>query len=107
MITVSFTAKPDKDSGLDIYSLCLNGHAGYADMGDDIVCAGASTLYYAAVDYINSSSDFTDIEEYSEKGYGRIDFIPIEPHEGIRLMKLIMGGFRLLENAYPQNIKIL
>lgn len=107
MITVSFTTKPDKDSGLDIYSLILNGHSGYADMGDDIVCAGASTLYFTAVEYINSSSDFTDIEEHSKKGYGKINFIPIDPRYGARLMRLIMGGFRLLENAYPQNIKIL
>lgn len=107
MIEVSFTTKPDKGSGLDVYTLALNGHADYASIGDDIVCAGASTLYYTAVEHIYNSPFFTDVEEHSEKGYGRIDFIPIEPHEGVQLMKLIMGGFRLLEKSYPQNIRIV
>ena len=44
------------DSG-DIIGFHMSGHAGYAEYGSDIVCAGVSTL---AINCINSIEEFTD-----------------------------------------------
>ena len=45
MITVTFRVS---DQGL-IEKMSIKGHAGYADSGNDIVCASASTLLYTAI----------------------------------------------------------
>ncbi len=45
MITVTFRVS---DQGL-IEKMSIRGHAGYADSGNDIVCASASTLLYTAI----------------------------------------------------------
>ncbi|MCQ2516343.1 MAG: ribosomal-processing cysteine protease Prp [Saccharofermentans sp.] len=42
MITVRIV----RDSSRRVTGIFLNGHSGYAEVGSDIVCAGASTLVY-------------------------------------------------------------
>jgi hypothetical protein len=37
--------------------ICVEGHSGYADAGEDIVCAGISVL---TINFINSVESFTD-----------------------------------------------
>ena len=42
MITVII----DKDENKRINAIYMNGHSGFSTSGTDIVCAGASTLFY-------------------------------------------------------------
>ena len=44
MITVTLNRKAET------LSLCVTGHAGFASMGQDIVCAAASILVYTAAE---------------------------------------------------------
>ncbi|MGL6173994.1 MAG: ribosomal-processing cysteine protease Prp [Cellulosilyticaceae bacterium] len=52
MICVELYYKKDT-----IYRFKVSGHAGYADAGSDIVCAGVSTL---VINTINSIEELTD-----------------------------------------------
>ena len=43
------------------HRLSVKGHAGYSDHGDDIVCAGVSSISFALVGYLHHAG--CDIEE--------------------------------------------
>ena len=48
MIIIEITSKNN-----EIVSIEMNGHSGYAENGKDIVCAGVSSLVYAALNSFN------------------------------------------------------
>ena len=53
MITVTVSKNED-----GIYNrICMHGHAGYAEYGQDIVCAAASALF---INTVNAIEKFTD-----------------------------------------------
>ena len=50
--------KKSTDSGNDLYcGIVIKGHAGYAEEGEDIICAAVSAL---AINFYNSVETFTD-----------------------------------------------
>lgn len=70
MITVIFLVT----SGGLIEKMSINGHSGYADSGEDIVCASASTLLYTA---IASLEDLCGLKDFYELRDGdKKEFIP-------------------------------
>lgn len=71
--------------------LKLSGHAGYAPSGSDIVCAAASILAYTLAE------GGAEIEERSDGG------MYITGNR--RGMELIAGGYRLLAENYPKNVR--
>ncbi len=103
MITVVF----DKNSDNKIIALFMNGHAGYAEEGFDIICSAASTLFYTAVNSLSEMCGLdpnviAEIKEDSGDG---------EVHTSIKLsdidksvedkvqtiMETILCGFKTLE----------
>ena len=71
----------------------IEGHAGYAEAGEDIVCAGVSVL---AINFINSVDTFTDdkfIVDSDENG-GFINFrFTVDPSKKSQLLikSLVLG----------------
>ena len=65
---INITVKKRKGSYLDFLS---KGHAGYAEEGQDIVCAAVSALIITTV---NSLEEFTEeqIEAEADEGYSLI-----------------------------------
>ena len=55
MITVIF----ERTDG-ELTSLFMNGHSGYSEVGTDIICSSASTLFYTAV---NSLIELCGVDE--------------------------------------------
>ncbi len=104
MITVTFTESGEK------LSLRLEGHAGYAEHGKDIVCASASILAYtlaSIVDafnkkvesFVDLTSGDTTIEcECKDKD----TFIGVK---NAYIYTLI--GYALLEHNYPQYVRLI
>lgn len=109
MITVVF----DKDSDNRIIALYMNGHAGYAEEGYDIICSAASTLFYTAVNSLEemcglNPDRFAEIKE---------DDGDSDVHSSIRLtdidssiedkvqviMETIFYGFKTLEMSANDN----
>ena len=52
---------------------CMEGHSGYAEAGEDIVCAGLSVL---AINFVNSIEQLTSDEytQFEHEDDGIIDF---------------------------------
>ncbi len=79
---------------------CL-GHAGYADAGEDIVCAGISAL---VINTVNALEQFTD-EKFSvdldqKSGKIALQFDSIIGHDAELLMKTLVLGLQGIQNTY-------
>ena len=86
---------------------CL-GHAGYADEGEDIVCAGISVL---VINTINSLGIYTG-EKFStdsdeETGMISLRFEKPAGHDADLLMKSLVLGLQGIQNTYGNNYIIL
>ena len=81
----------------------VDGHAGYAPKGQDIVCEAVTALVQT---YIRSLEYLTDDKaRYSlSPGHAYIKD-PLSP-EGFLLMQSFLLGMRLLAEAYPENVEI-
>ena len=88
---------------------CL-GHAGYADEGEDIVCAGISAL---VINTINSIERFTDDETSSvsdeESGTIEFRFGKIPSHDASLLLDSMILGLEDIEDSeeYESYIDII
>ena len=81
----------------------INGHAGYADYGNDIVCASVSSIVYTTINGILNIKE--DAIKFIDK-----DTLEIEVLSNDEITtKLIQNMLTLLEDLarqYPKNIKI-
>ena len=85
---------------------CL-GHAGYADEGEDIVCAGISALVFNA---INSIEQFTSEEfELDAEVPGEIEFRFVNPpeHDAQLLMQSMVLGLQGIQENYGNEYIVL
>ena len=94
MITI--TVKKRKGSYLDFLS---KGHAGYAEEGQDIVCAAVSALIITTV---NSLDAFTDdqFEVQQDDGYVSFHFTAPVTEKGTLLMDSLILGLTEIEHSY-------
>lgn len=106
MITVNFRVSSE---GL-IKGMSLKGHSGYADSGNDIICASASTLLYTAIGSLEELCGLTDFYRLSETSRrsnlpeARVTIPDQELQKGSEgptqwIMMSIRKGFLLLEKA--------
>ena len=75
----------------EIVSIEMNGHSGYAESGKDIVCAGVSSLVYAAI------NSFDSIEEQRisiDDGMLKLNLRgkKVSDHDQI-VLKVMLNGF--------------
>ncbi len=78
--------------------LTVEGHAGYAPIGNDIVCAGASALYYT----------FLACCDAKERVEGNIRILEAEPvYKNRVVFEAVRTGLMILAENYPDNIRIL
>ena len=104
MLTVTFTESEKK------LSLRLEGHAGYAEHGKDIVCASATILAYTLASIIDTFDD--DVEAFVNLSSGdttigckcKNDIIYSKIADAFRYTKM---GYALLEHNYPQYVKLM
>lgn len=85
----------------DEFILECKGHAGYADAGNDIVCAGISTLVQTLTSYLPEITDKEEIKISS----GEV-FCMAKGAEALTCFKMILAGLRMLESSYPQYLQI-
>ena len=83
--------KKSTDSGNDLYcGIVIKGHAGYAEEGEDIICAAVSAL---AINFYNSVETFTDDFRFTS------DISP----ESQLLMNSLVLGLQNIENDYGKS----
>ncbi|RDY24030.1 ribosomal-processing cysteine protease Prp [Romboutsia maritimum] len=90
-----------------LQGFCLKGHADYAEIGYDIVCAAVTSN---AVAVINSLDKLQKVEFESVIGKeGHIECIVKDAH--LANSQLLLNHFQLaieeIKREYPKNIKIL
>ncbi len=87
----------------DIIGFRIEGHAGYADRGNDIVCAAVSVL---AVNCANSIEKFTDdfFTEREDEERGMVDFeLSGEiSQQSQLLLKSMLLGLRSIVRQYGE-----
>ncbi|MEF9990782.1 MAG: ribosomal-processing cysteine protease Prp [Romboutsia sp.] len=86
---------------------CLKGHAEYAEIGYDIVCAAVTSN---SVSVINSLDKLVKVEFEKVLGQeGHIECIVKDSH--LEKAQLLLNHFQLaieeIKREYPKNIKIL
>ena len=107
MIKVTFTESGNK------LSLRLEGHAGYAEIGKDIVCASASILAYTTAQFVIDAEKKGNLESPAEiilePGEA---FISCEPCEDIlkamqNVYSFAKSGYHILAHNYPQYVRLI
>ena len=88
----------------------VNGHAQHGTAGNDIVCAGASTLVYALAETLRVAEERGRVEANVEDKDGTF-VIWAEPSvynlsEIKAYFRVCVIGFKLLQRQYPRNIEI-
>ena len=99
MLKVTFTESGQK------LSLRLEGHAGYAEHGKDIVCASASILACTLASIVES---FDEIESFIDLTSGNTTIeCKCENNEVLDAYRFTMTGYALLEQNYPQYVRLM
>ena len=93
-------------------SLRLEGHAGYAEEGKDIVCAAASILVQTLAWYVNFGDRSKNLKSPAEIKLESGDaVVSCEPKKELaewleNAYQFAKMGFIHLSNSYPQYVKI-
>lgn len=88
--------------------LDVRGHAGYAEMGKDIVCAACSTLICTLLGQMQRLEDREEAvlcENIQEAGHCRMALELCSP-EAKASYDTIMTGFQMLADSYPDYVSI-
>lgn len=79
--------------------LDVKGHSGYAPRGQDIVCAGVSTLMFTLAEQL----DYDGVQIHMNEFHVRYD--PSD-QDAMDAARYTISGLKLLARQYPQYITI-
>ena len=83
----------------------VKGHAGFENMGKDIVCASVSSIIYTSINGI-MNIDKSAIKYEDNEKLLKIEILRKSTVVDILLNNMV-GLLEELENQYPENIKII
>lgn len=85
-------------------AITVTGHAGYAPVGQDIVCAGVTTLTQTL---IKSLEDLTEDKIQYKISPGRVDINYGNLSEKAKnLADSFFVGISMIVNEFPENVRI-
>jgi hypothetical protein len=104
MISVKIQGKKNRAS-----EIIVSGHAGFADHGEDIVCAAVSVLTISILNGLTEILGRKDLGEVVEEGYVRF-IIPEITDESMKmktdtLISTYLLGIRGIKEAYGDYIQ--
>lgn len=104
MIKVQYSQKQHK--------LRIKGHAGFAQKGEDIICAAASMIFYNLAQVLMEYNREKTMTKPVEMKYGDVSVIRAYPKTGIEPwvdhdFYYALTGFRLLANQYPEHVDVV
>lgn len=82
------------------FSVAIEGHAGYAEHGKDIVCAGVSALTGALAERVRALCFRNEIA--LESGHAYIMGSP----EAYESFATVRDGYRLIQSSYPEYVSL-
>ena len=96
-------ARYDRDG--ETHTLSVNGHAGYAEKGQDIVCAGVSAIVYALLGWLENNSEDADFVSIDENN-GEV-VISCEGDDNVASVFYMAAiGIENIMNTYPDHVDI-
>ncbi len=98
-----------RDESGFIWQYIVEGHAGFAESGRDIICSAVSVVAYTG---INALEELVGIKSYGiENGYMICSVptdIPEELKEKVRtILETIVVGFKQLQLTYEDYVSVL
>ncbi len=89
----------------------IEGHSGYAQMGSDVVCAGISTLTFALVNALLDEEAGGNIrlnKKIIDEGVVDLEIrrFSFSKSRIDGIISLAMTGFYMLEESYPDYVRI-
>lgn len=106
MVKVTFEKEDNK------LTLNIDGHAGQADVGHDIVCASCSILAYTVAQFVKEAERQGDLKTPAIVKLERGDaVISCDPTEEVRktmqdIYLFAEVGYDLLAHSYPQYVEL-
>ena len=90
--------------------IAITGHAGY-NPGNDVVCAGISTLSYTLINYLNYLAEAAKIKELhveADEGNHRIRFEKYTAYDPIvdSAIEMFIMGLKMVSEHYPNNLQV-
>ncbi|MBR6820714.1 MAG: ribosomal-processing cysteine protease Prp [Bacilli bacterium] len=98
MITVNVKRQHNK-----VYEIVIKGHAGYDEIGKDIVCAAVSSIAITTINGIISLDESIDYEE--DSGLLKIRVLK-DTEVNEKLLNNLVNMLSELVSQYPKNIEI-
>lgn len=98
-----------RDESGFIWQYIVEGHAGFAESGQDIICSAVSTVAYTG---INALDELVGIKSYGiENGY-MICSVPTDIPEDLKekvriILETIVVGFKQLQLTYEDYVSVL
>ncbi len=80
----------------------IEGHAGYAESGRDIVCSGVSALHYALIKWL----EYAGIE-YECTDDGSVVGVSVFDERARSCFEMAVAGFDGIAREYGNNVKIV
>lgn len=97
-----------ENSKKNYQGIILEGHAGYAKRGYDIVCASVSILVMNTINAIETyTRDVIEVESNEAEGYIGMRFMNDISSEATLLMDAMILGLSGIEDQYGKYVKIL
>jgi uncharacterized protein YsxB (DUF464 family) len=105
MISVTIQERNNEEK-----EITVSGHAGFADHGEDIVCAAVSVLTISILNGLTEIIGRSDLEEVVEEGYVRF-VVPQVDDRSVRLktdtlISTYLLGIRGIKEAYGDYIQL-
>jgi uncharacterized protein YsxB (DUF464 family) len=86
---------------VDWHRLSVTGHAGYAEAGKDIVCAGVSAITFALLGYLNQEANVEC--QYSD---GEISVDCVGGENVKAAFSMALAGYTQMAEEYPKHVAV-
>ena len=103
MINVDFKLN---DEG-QITDVIMDGHADFAEHGQDIVCAGASAVVFGSVNaIIGLTAERPDIDYSDDGGYFHVRSVDTSNEQAQLILQSMLVSLQTIEEEYNENIRL-
>ena len=105
------TLTVERENGA-ISALIVSGHAGFAQSGQDIVCAAVSVLITTGINALATVAGVISEVQQDEKTALISCCVPTElskqaAHDAQVILRTVLQGFEDIAEAYPKHFKII
>ncbi|UXR77412.1 MULTISPECIES: ribosomal-processing cysteine protease Prp [unclassified Staphylococcus] len=90
-----------------ITDFVMDGHADFAEHGQDIVCAGASAVLFGSVNAIMGlTSERPDIDYSDDGGYFHVRSVDTKNEQAQLILQAMLVSLQTIEDEYSDFIKL-